>query len=283
MSASPAPASPAPASRAGRNLPMAIGVGLFLGAIIVASLLLWRQGFLIIIAAAVGASIWEMRSTLATARGIRLAWLPLAVGAVATVVCAWPWGHQAQAVGIAVTALVLLAWRFTGGADGYLADVSASVFLLVYLGGFASFAAMMVAPEDGAARVLTFLIAVVCSDTGGYAAGVLFGKHPMAPRISPKKSWEGFAGSVVTAGVGGSLSVWLLLDHPWWQGLVLGLVLALVATIGDLAESLIKRDLGVKDMGTLLPGHGGVMDRMDSLLPSAVVAWILLSVFVPLP
>nr|WP_230314004.1 phosphatidate cytidylyltransferase [Nakamurella alba] len=262
---------------------MAIGVGLFLGAIIVASLLLWRQGFLIIIAAAVGASIWEMRSTLATARGIRLAWLPLAVGAVATVVCAWPWGHQAQAVGIAVTALVLLAWRFTGGADGYLADVSASVFLLVYLGGFASFAAMMVAPEDGAARVLTFLIAVVCSDTGGYAAGVLFGKHPMAPRISPKKSWEGFAGSVVTAGVGGSLSVWLLLDHPWWQGLVLGLVLALVATIGDLAESLIKRDLGVKDMGTLLPGHGGVMDRMDSLLPSAVVAWILLSVFVPLP
>ena len=274
-------APPAGASRAGRNLPVAIGVGLGLGAVIVASLLLFRQGFLVIVAAAVGASVWELRSTLATSRGIRLAWLPVAVGAVATVALSWPYGHQAQAIGIAVTALAVLVWRFAGGADGYLADVGASLFALVYLGLFASFATLLVAPPDGSRRVLLFLICVVGSDTGGYAAGALLGRHPMAPRISPKKSWEGLAGSLAVAGTGGALSMTLMLDHPWWQGAVTGLALAVVATGGDLAESLIKRDLGVKDMGTLLPGHGGIMDRMDSLLPSAVVSWLLLGLFVP--
>src|SRR6185312_17384751 len=186
-------------SRAGRNLPMAIGVGVGLGIIIVGTLLLWRQGFLIIIAAAMLASVWELRSTLARARGITLTWVPLGLGIAATVICTWFWGHRAQVVGVALTALVCLAWRFGKGATGYLADVSASVFLAVYLGLFASFASLLVAPTDGAQRVLAFLIMVVCSDTGGYAAGVLAGRHPMAPSISPKKSWEGFAGSVLLA------------------------------------------------------------------------------------
>jgi phosphatidate cytidylyltransferase len=271
------------ASRSGRNLPVAIGVGLGLGAVVVAALFTVRQSFVVIIVAAVVASVWEMRTTLATARGVTLAWIPLAVGAAATVALSWPYGHTAQALGVAFTALAILVWRFRQGADGYLADVSSSIFLAVYLGLFASFATLMTAPHDGHARVLAFLIMVVASDTGGFAAGALLGRHPMAPTISPKKSWEGFGGSVVLAMVGGALSVSLLpaLDHPWWQGLIIGGVLALVATMGDLAESLIKRDLGVKDMGTLLPGHGGVMDRMDSLLPSAVVAWTLLHLFIP--
>ena len=270
-------------SRAGRNLPMAIGVGLGLGVVLVAALLLYRQLFVGIIVAAVVASIWEMRSTLARARGISLVWIPLAVGSAVTIALAWPWGFQAQSVGVAFTALAVMIWRFAKGADGYLADISASIFLVVYLGLFASFATLLVAPHDGHARVLAFLIMVVCSDTGGYSAGALLGKHPMAPTISPKKSWEGFAGSIVTAMIGGALAVSLqpALHHPWWQGVVVGGVLAVVATMGDLAESLIKRDLGVKDMGTLLPGHGGVMDRMDSLLPSAVVAWALLILFIP--
>lgn len=269
------------ASRAGRDLPMAIGVGLGLGAIVVACLLLYRPGFVVIIGLAVGASIWELRSTLAAARGISLAWIPLGIGSLATIALAWWYGHAAQAVGVSLTALAVLAWRFRGGAVGYVADITASIFVAVYLGLFASFATLMVHPPDGAQRILTFLIVVVCSDTGGYAAGVLIGRHPMAPSISPKKSWEGFAGSVGLAMVGGALSIWLMLHHPWWQGAVLGAVIAIVATAGDLTESLIKRDLGVKDMGTLLPGHGGVMDRMDSLLPSAVVTWLLLTVFIP--
>lgn len=272
-----------PPSRAGRNLPMAIGVGLGLGAVIVGCLMVLRELFVVIIIAAVVASVWEMRTTLVQARGIRLAWIPVAVGAAGTIAFTWWYGHDAQVLGLALTSLAVMGWRFAKGADGYLTDVSASIFLAVYLGLFASFATLLVAPHDGHARVLAFLIMVVASDTGGYAAGALLGKHPMAPKISPKKSWEGFAGSITAAMIGGALSVSLLpaLDHPWWQGLIVGGVLALVATMGDLAESLIKRDLGVKDMGTLLPGHGGVMDRMDSLLPSAVVAWLLLSLFIP--
>jgi phosphatidate cytidylyltransferase len=281
----PAAASepPAPASRAGRNLPMAIGVGLGLGAIIIASLLLWRPGFLIVIGAAAAASVWEMRGTLQRARDIRIAWLPVAIGCVAVTVLAWPWGHTAQIVGLAFATLVVMAWRFPRGQENYLVDVTSSVFVLMYIGGLGSFATLLVAPSDGHLRVLTFLIAVVCSDTGGYIAGVFFGSHPMAPTISPKKSWEGFGGSLVIAMTGGALSLWLLLDHPWWQGVVLGAVLAVVSTVGDLAESLIKRDLGVKDMGNLLPGHGGIMDRLDSMLPSALVAWMLLTLFVPVP
>ncbi|WP_029135704.1 phosphatidate cytidylyltransferase [Nakamurella lactea] len=276
-----ASAAPTP-SRAGRNLPMAIGVGVGLGALIIASLLLYRPAFVVIIAAAVLASVWEMTGTLRRTRGIEISWLPVGIGSVVVIALAWPYGHQAQALGLAIAGLVCLLWRFPKGADGYLRDVSASVFLLVYLGLFASFATLLVQPHDGAQRVLTFLIVVVASDTGGYAAGALLGKHPMAPTISPKKSWEGFAGSAAAAMIGGALSVSLMLDHPWWQGVVIGAVLTVVAVIGDLAESLIKRDLGVKDMGDLLPGHGGVMDRLDSLLPSAVVSWALLHLFVPI-
>lgn len=278
------PAQHKPAGRtpkAGRNLPMAIGVGVGLGAVAVACLLLFRPGFLVIIGVAVAAGVWEMRSTLGRARGIALVWLPLGVGAVATVVTTWWWGHTAQALGLVLTALAIMFVRLPGGAKGFVADVTATVFVAVYLGGLASFATLLLRPGDGMERILVFLIAAVCSDTGGYAAGVLAGRHPMAPRISPKKSWEGFAGSVTLAAAGGAVALALMLHHPWWQGAVLGVVIALVATGGDLVESLIKRDLGVKDMGTLLPGHGGVMDRLDSLLPCAVVSWILLGVFVP--
>lgn len=258
---------------------MAIGVGVVLGAVVIASLLIWRQAFIVVIVAVVAASVWEMRGTLAGVGAARLVWPPLMVGGVATVITAWPWGHTAQVIGLVFTALGVMIWRLPSGAKGYLADISVSVFLAVYLIGFASFATLLLHPHDGAQRILLFLIVVVCSDTGGYAAGVLAGRHPMAPTISPKKSWEGFGGSVLVAGVGGALSMWLMLHHPWWQGAVIGVVIALVATAGDLVESLIKRDLGVKDMGTLLPGHGGIMDRLDSLLPSAAVSWVLLTLF----
>lgn len=277
----PSPAAAARPSRAGRDLPKAIGVGLGVGAVAIALLAAWRPGFVGLVAVVMAAAVWEMRGTLARARGVVISWLPVMAGAVGTVLCAWWWGHRAQIVGLALTALAVLFDRLRRGANGYLADVGASIFLAVYLGGFGSFATLLVHPEDGFGRILVFLIAVVCSDTGGYAVGVLLGRHPMAPSISPKKSWEGFAGSVVAATAGAAIALPLLLHTHWWYGAILGAVIALVAVSGDLAESLIKRDIGVKDMGTLVPGHGGVMDRLDSLLPCAVVSWILLALFVP--
>ncbi|OLZ43982.1 phosphatidate cytidylyltransferase [Amycolatopsis keratiniphila] len=268
-------------SRAGRNLPAAIGVGLLLGAAIVTSLLTVRFLFIGIIAIAIAVGTIELAGALKRAAGIRIALVPVLVGGQAMIWLAWPYGREGALTAFVLTVLVCLLWRLPGGADGYLRDISASVFAAAYIPLFGAFAAMLVPPDDGVGRVLAFMIGVVASDTGGYIAGVLGGKHPMAPTISPKKTWEGFAGSLVAGVVAGALTLSLLLDGHAWQGVLFGAAIVCTATLGDLVESLIKRDLGVKDMGNMLPGHGGLMDRLDSLLPSAVVSWLLLSAFVP--
>jgi phosphatidate cytidylyltransferase len=269
-------------SKAGRNLPAAIGVGLLLGAAIIVSLLTVRFLFIGIIAIAIAAGTFEFAGVLRRVADTKVAVIPVLVGGQAMIWLAWPFGREGALTAFVLTVLACLLWRLPGGAKGYLRDISASVFATAYLPLFGAFAAMLVPPSDGVGRVLTFLIGVVASDTGGYIAGVLGGKHPMAPTISPKKSWEGFGGSLVGGVVAGALTLSLLLDGHVWQGVLFGVAIVLTATLGDLVESLIKRDLGVKDMGTLLPGHGGIMDRLDSLLPSAVVSWLLLSAFVPL-
>ncbi|WP_409490288.1 phosphatidate cytidylyltransferase [Amycolatopsis sp. cmx-11-12] len=268
-------------SRAGRNLPAAIGVGLLLGAAIVTSLLTVRFLFIGIIAIAIAVGTIELAGALKRAAGIRIALVPVLVGGQAMIWLAWPFGREGALTAFVLTVLVCLLWRLPGGADGYLRDISASIFAAAYIPLFGAFAAMLVPPGDGVGRVLAFMIGVVASDTGGYIAGVLGGKHPMAPSISPKKTWEGFAGSLVAGVVAGALTLSLLLDGHAWQGVLFGAAIVCTATLGDLVESLIKRDLGVKDMGNMLPGHGGLMDRLDSLLPSAVVSWLLLSAFVP--
>jgi len=283
--AASAAATPEPAakkaSKAGRNLPAAIGVALLLGAAIIVSLLTVRFLFIGIIAIAIAVGTVEFAGVLRRVADTRVAMIPVLVGGQAMIWLAWPFGRQGALTAFVLTVLACLLWRLPGGAKGYLRDISASVFAAAYLPLFGAFAAMLVPPSDGVGRVLTFLIGVVASDTGGYIAGVLGGKHPMAPTISPKKTWEGFGGSLVGGVVAGALTLSLLLDGHVWQGVLFGVAIVLTATLGDLVESLIKRDLGVKDMGTLLPGHGGIMDRLDSLLPSAVVSWLLLSAFVP--
>ena len=269
------------ASRAGRNLPAAIGVGLLLGAAIIVSLLTVRFLFIGVIAAAIAVGTFEFSGVLRRVADTKVALIPVLVGGQAMIWLAWPFGREGALTAFVLTVLACLLWRLPGGAKGYVRDVSGSVFAAAYLPLFGAFAAMLVPPHDGVGRVLTFLIAVVASDTGGYIAGVLGGKHPMAPTISPKKSWEGFAGSMIAGIAAGVLTISLMLDGHAWQGAIFGAAIVLTATLGDLVESLIKRDLGIKDMGTLLPGHGGIMDRLDSLLPSAVVSWLLLSAFVP--
>jgi phosphatidate cytidylyltransferase len=267
-------------SRAGRDLRAAITVSVVLGAAIIASLLTVRYIFIGIVAIAIAVGTWELAGALRRA-GINVTLLPLLVGGQAMVWLAWPFERQGLVVAFVITVLVCLVWRFRGGVSGYVRDVTASFFVAAYVPLFAGFATMLATPADGAGRIFVFMIAVVCSDVGGYAAGVLLGKHPMAPTISPKKSWEGFAGSLLAGTVGTTATVLLALHGQWWHGALLGVAVVLTATGGDLVESMIKRDLGIKDMGSLLPGHGGLMDRLDSLLPSAVVSWLLLSLLVP--
>jgi phosphatidate cytidylyltransferase len=268
-------------SRAGRDLASAITVGLALGAVILVPLLTVRQAFVGVLAAASAVGVWELRDALRRAAGIPVPLPVLLMGGQAMVWLSWPFGLRGLAVAFALTALGCLLWRMRGGAANYLRDVSAGLFVAAYVPFFVSFATMMTVAPDGVGRVLTFMLCVVASDVGGYAAGVLAGRHPMAPTISPKKSWEGFAGSQVV-GIGtGALAVALLLGGTWWQGALTGALLVVCATLGDLVESLVKRDLGIKDMGHLLPGHGGLMDRLDSMLPTAVVAYLVLGLLVP--
>ncbi|MGW4296844.1 phosphatidate cytidylyltransferase [Micromonospora chersina] len=269
-------------SRAGRNLPAAIGVGLALGAAIVVPLFFYLPAFLAVVAAAVAIGSWEMARAVRRS-GAHPPLVPLVAGGVITIGLAWFAGPDALCLGLLVTVLGTMIWRLGDGPGNYQRDLTAATLIAVYVPFLGGFAAMLAAaPDDGHLRVLVTLVAVVLSDTGGYAAGVAFGKHPMAPTISPKKSWEGFAGSVTAAAAGSALLLWLLLDvAPWW-GAVFGVAISVAAVLGDLAESMIKRDLGVKDMSNLLPGHGGLMDRLDSILFAVPTAYLLLAVFVPM-
>ncbi|MGW7756840.1 phosphatidate cytidylyltransferase [Streptomyces violaceusniger] len=266
---------------AGRNLRAAIGVGIGLGVIIVASLFIYKPVFVGVVAVAVVVGLWELTSRLTERKDIRVPLVPLAVGGVAMIVAGYVRGAQGAVVAVALTALAVLVWRMTEPPDNYLRDVTAGVFAAFYVPFLATFVALMLDTGDGPWRVLTFLLLTVVSDTGAYAVGWRFGKHPLAPRISPGKTREGLLGAVAFAMVAGALCMQYLIDDGvWWQGLLLGLAVAVSATLGDLGESMIKRDLGIKDMGKLLPGHGGIMDRLDSLLPTAPVAWLLLVIFV---
>jgi len=269
-------------SRAGRNLPAAIGVGVGLGVLIVATLLIRKESFIVLVALAVAVGIWELRAALRHA-AVRAPLVPPVVGMVVMLWAAFVHGSAGLVVAWSLTCLAVVLWRGTGRLDGAGRDVLGGIFIATYPTFLVGFAILLLAPEDGVARLFVFLITTVCSDVGGYAAGVLFGKHPMAPTISPKKSWEGFAGSVLLCVVAGSLTVHFLLDHSWVIGIALGVGVAVAATVGDLMESLIKRDLGIKDMSNVLPGHGGVMDRLDSLVVVAPIVWAVLTLLAAKP
>jgi phosphatidate cytidylyltransferase len=262
-------------SRAGRNLPAAIAVGVLLVAIALASLYIQVWLFVVLIVVAIFLGTDELATALGT-RGIHLSKTPLLVAAVVMPVLGFWLGPDPALMGFGLLFLFTLVWRlFTRGTDEFVRDATASGFVLAYAPLMGAFAALIAASPDGADRVLTFIVLSIASDIGGYAAGVLFGKHPMAPGISPKKSWEGFAGSVTLQVVLGSLMFVYLLDSVWWKGAIVGAVMTVTATLGDFLESAIKRDMGIKDMSNLLPGHGGVMDRLDSLIPNTVVAYTL--------
>ena len=265
--------------RAGRNLPVAIGIGLLLGALIIVPLYSpYPWTFLFVIVAAMAVGTYEIVKAL-QGLGAQPPLLPLLAGGVTMVVLAYRQGTEELFVTLVLTVLACIVWRLADPAEGYLRDTAASTFTAVYVPFLISFAALMLVPDDGHKWITVFIATVVCSDVGGYAVGSLIGRHPMAPTVSPKKSWEGFAGSVIACALGGGIMFDLILHADQWKGVVFGLAVVATATLGDLGESMVKRDIGVKDMGNLLPGHGGLMDRLDSLLPTAPVAFLLLQLF----
>jgi phosphatidate cytidylyltransferase len=276
------------ASRAGRNLPAAIVVGLLLAGMLVSTLVF--VPFLWVVELAVSTPI----ATHEVARRLREAdydvpFIPLLIGGQAMVWLTLPFGATGVLGAFGGTVVVCMIWRLVSqglsqAPVNYLRDMSATLLLAIWVPLFMGFGVLLIFADRGSGTVFTsgwvfcLLLPVVFSDVGGYAAGVLFGKHPMVPAISPKKSWEGFAGSLVFGVAGAVLAATLLLTAPqWWVGLPLGLLLVITGTLGDLVESQVKRDLGIKDMGTSLPGHGGMMDRLDGLLPAAVTTWIVLT------
>jgi phosphatidate cytidylyltransferase len=267
-----------PAGRAGRDLRAAIGVGVTLAALILLTLYTVRVVWIGVICAAVALGTYELVRALHKA-AFRVPMIPLVLAAPVLPAVAYAKGAQGLAVGALLAVAVAVCWRVLEPSPPRLQDLAACAFPVVYVGFLAGFAALLSMPGDGPRRVTIFVATTVASDIGGYAAGVLSGgKHKMAPTVSPGKSWEGLAGSAVTCMlVGGILVPLLLSEGTVGRGVLIGLAAVVTATCGDLGESMLKRDIGIKDMGDLLPGHGGVMDRLDSLLITAPVAWLLLS------
>jgi phosphatidate cytidylyltransferase len=273
-------ARPVP-SRAGRDLPIAIAVGLGLLGAVAASLAFRKEVFIGFALVACGAGLWELAQAL-TRRDIHIPLLPLLVGTAGILVSSYTSGPEALLVAFMLTVGGVVVWRvLDGGGAEALRDAAAGSFATAYVPFMAGFVMLMLAQPSGDRRVALFVLLVVASDTGGYAAGVLAGRHPLAPSVSPKKSWEGLAGSLALAsGVGAVGMAWAFDVNPL-VGVGLGVASVLTATLGDLAESLLKRDLSLKDMGSLLPGHGGVLDRIDSLLLTAPMVYLVLLVAVP--
>ncbi|MDE9367911.1 phosphatidate cytidylyltransferase [Luteipulveratus sp. YIM 133132] len=274
------PVAPNPTPRAGRNLPMAIGVGVLLGALVLASLVVRKEAFVALVTAASVVAAIELLNGLSKAK-IHPPTIPTLAAAAVLPVLAYVWGPRVLAPAIIVAILAIVIWGALY-ADGpsALRDVAGGVMVVLYVPALVGFAMMLLRPDDGVGRIITFVVVTIASDIGGYAVGAATGKHPMAPSVSPKKSWEGFAGSAVSCIVAGALCVTLILDGDWWVGALLGALVVVAATVGDLCESMIKRDLGIKDMSNLIPGHGGLMDRLDSLLLAVPVVWAVLTPWV---
>ena len=269
--------------RAGRDIFIATAVAVVLLGVAAVCLLWFKWGLVAVIAAAIAGAQIEMGKVFTRVKAVKIALVPLITGSVLLTVAAYVTTIYPDAVPLVVllwisglTIVAILAMRLSGTIEGYVADVTHTLFLFVYPCLLASAVIFMLGESDGAFRVAIFIVAIAAADTGGYLLGVIIGKHPIAPTISPKKSWEGLIGSFLLAGICVVLMTVFMMDQAWWKGLILAVTLVIIGFLGDLVESVIKRDLGVKDMGTLIPGHGGIMDRVDSYILSAYPAWLLM-------
>jgi phosphatidate cytidylyltransferase len=272
--------------RAGRNLPMAILIGLGLGGGLIISLILIKDLFVVFAGALLVFTAFELASALRFA-GRDVPRIATVIAALIVGPASFYWLEDGHWLGTLAGMALVTIWRVVetiwpshrAARADVIKDLFAGIFVQGYVVFLGSFALLLAGHEGGEWWALGFLIVVVSTDVGAYASGLTLGRHKMAPRISPKKTWEGFAGSVAAAVLAGVLVAVFMVQQPIWVGLLFGVVLALTATLGDLSESLIKRDLGIKDISTWLPGHGGFLDRVDSVLPSAAVAYAFYLIF----
>lgn len=270
--------TPLPASgRAGRNLPAAVASAVILLGTVAIALIFARPFFIGLVAFLVLIASWEVAGAFAR-KDRRVVLPPIYLGGVAMVVAGSIFGPFWVMASLYFTFALIVIWRLASRdvASSPITDVAVSVFVAVYIPFNASFVALISAHSEEVWPLVFFVIIVACNDLGGWMAGVLFGKHPMAPKLSPKKSWEGFAGSVGLSIALGLVGADVMETQLWW-GVVFGVAAAVLGTIGDLLESLIKRDVGLKDMSAIVPGHGGLMDRLDSILFSAPAFYFLFS------
>jgi phosphatidate cytidylyltransferase len=276
----------------GRSLSKSVAVGLFLGGIFLLSVLIYKELFVLLAAAAAGAGAWELSSALRL-KGWYVPRVPAVVGSVLIMPAAYYGGAEFQWLGALVIVTALILWRTVHlfwerreapmqAIAHTLRDYAASAFVVIYLPLMTSFTMLLLRREDGAKWVIAFVTTVAMIDTAGYLVGRKLGRHKLAPGVSPKKTWEGLVASISAGTISAISFIVIFWGLDWWIGLILAGVLLLAAVFGDLAESLIKRDLGVKDMSSLLPGHGGIMDRLDSILPSALITYLFAQIFLPL-
>ncbi|ROP60553.1 phosphatidate cytidylyltransferase [Curtobacterium sp. PhB115] len=269
-------------ARTGRNLPAAIGIALAFAVVMLGTLLIWTPSFMVVAAFLLGVGVYELTSAMRFA-GRDVPRIPSVAVAIAIVPAAFLYGQIAALFTLLGGIVLIILWRLVEvavtrpkpPAGNVARDLTNGLFVQAYISLLGACVVLLSAQPQGNLWVIAFILVVVAVDTGAYATGLNLGKHPMAPRISPKKTWEGFAGSVAASIVVGILVTWLMLGLPWWTGVVLGVLISGSATLGDLTESMIKRDLGIKDISSFLPGHGGLLDRIDSILPSAAVAYVL--------
>lgn len=269
-------------ARTGRNLVAALLIGSGLGAIFIFSLIVDKQYFMLFLAVFIGFGTWEL-ATISRTESRHVPRIPILIAALAMVPTTYYFGALGQlltsAAGIGFTIVWHAIQRGLSKSTVTDRDMIMSAFTLAYVPFLVSFALIMTARDGGEWWTLGTMIIIASIDTGAFATGLMFGRHPMAPKISPKKTWEGFAGSVVFALIAGFIIATQMIHIDWWWGMLFGLILVGTATAGDLIESLIKRELGTKDASHLLPGHGGFLDRLDSVLPSMFAASVFAVLF----
>ncbi|MEN9748413.1 MAG: hypothetical protein RLZZ603_1105 [Actinomycetota bacterium] len=275
-----------PAETGGRSLKKSVTVGLLLGAVFLASILILPQAFMVLAAVAAGSGAWELCTALRI-KGWHVPRIPITIGSIVLMPVTYFMGSRGQWLGALIIVASVILWRVAQlswdpaarnrSFKQTVSDFGASAFVVIYLPLMTSFAVLLLHHEKhGQGWVVTYITTVSMIDTFGYLVGRKLGKHKIAPGVSPKKSLEGLLASVVAGSVVAIIGS-LVLGRSIWFGLIFAAAMLIAAVFGDLAESLIKRDLGVKDMSSWLPGHGGVMDRLDSILPATLIAYLLVS------